>query len=204
MHYILYRITNLVNGKIYVGVHKTRNLDDGYMGSGKLIRCAIKKYGVENFQKEILETFETAAKMYEREKQVVTWEFLERNDVYNVCRGGHGGFEFINKNKLNNSKNQYKKARQALGLKYPRGTTFTRHTEESKKKISRSLTGRAPTFAGRTHSYESRKKISDANKNLKGERNSQYGSFWITDGTVSKKCRGNIPEGWKRGRVIKS
>ena len=84
MFYYLYEIKNLVNSKIYVGVHKTRNMNDGYMGSGKVIRSAIEKYGIENFQKVILETFGDTKAMYAREKEVVTEEFLAREDVYNL------------------------------------------------------------------------------------------------------------------------
>lgn len=54
MHYLIYKITNLVNGKIYIGKHKTENIDDGYMGSGKLIKRAIKKYRSRKFPERYL------------------------------------------------------------------------------------------------------------------------------------------------------
>lgn len=57
-YYGLYKITNLVNGKMYIGKHVTSNLDDGYIGSGKILKQAIKKYGVENFRKEWLGFYE--------------------------------------------------------------------------------------------------------------------------------------------------
>ncbi len=97
MFYYLYQITNKVNGNIYVGVHKTKNLDDGYMGSGKVIKHAIEKYGVDNFEKVILDTFDDSESMYAREREMVTDEFLARDDVYNIRRGGHGGFDYLNK-----------------------------------------------------------------------------------------------------------
>jgi hypothetical protein len=91
MFYLLYKITNLINEKIYVGIHRTENKDDGYMGSGKYIRMAIKKYGKENFKKEILLEFESSEAMVDAEKAIVNEEFVTRRDTYNCELGGAGG-----------------------------------------------------------------------------------------------------------------
>ena len=91
MIYYIYKITNLRNGKIYIGMHRTKSLDDGYMGSGKLLKAAIKKYGKENFKKEILEIFDNEEDMILKEKELVTDEFVLSEDNYNIMPGGKFG-----------------------------------------------------------------------------------------------------------------
>lgn len=96
MHFYLYKITNNINNKIYVGIHQTTNIDDGYFGSGLNINRAIKKYGKENFTKEILEFFNTEVEMSTREKEIVNKDFINLPTTYNIAEGGYGSFSYIN------------------------------------------------------------------------------------------------------------
>jgi bisphosphoglycerate-dependent phosphoglycerate mutase len=97
MLYTIYQITNELNGKIYIGKHQTTNLNDRYYGSGKFIRSAMKKYGKENFTKEILFVFDTEEEMNTKEKELITEEFVSRKDTYNAGIGGEGGPHFKGK-----------------------------------------------------------------------------------------------------------
>ena len=208
-HYYLYQITNNLNGKIYVGVHQTTDLNDGYMGSGKVIRSAINKHEIENFTKVILEHFDTSEAMYAREKEVVTEEFLLREDVYNLRRGGFGGFEFINRNAMNvygsNGKSGFG------GENLINGTTRI-HSLEENKQISETLKkkytdGFENPFKGYSHTDETKKIISMKNsKRQLGGGNSQFGTCWVSHELIgSKKISKEllpdyIEQGWVKGR----
>lgn len=93
-YYYLYQIVNKINGNIYVGVHRTTNMNDGYMGSGKLLKKAIKKYGVKNFEKIILKIFDSEKEMFASEAEIVNEDFVKRDDTYNITLGGLGGNGF--------------------------------------------------------------------------------------------------------------
>lgn len=87
-YYTVYKITNLTNNMIYIGSHKTNNLDDGYYGSGRKISAEIKMIGKHNFAKEILSFHDSVDEMLIEEKRLVNREFIERSDTYNLIPGG--------------------------------------------------------------------------------------------------------------------
>ena len=89
-YYTIYKTTNLINNKIYIGLHTTNNLNDGYLGSGIFLKKAIKKYGFKNFKKEILYILPSKKEMILKEKEIVNEEFIKRDDTYNMTKGGYG------------------------------------------------------------------------------------------------------------------
>ncbi|AZV01256.1 endonuclease [Shigella phage vB_SdyM_006] len=146
MFYYTYKIKNKINNKIYIGVHKTKDLEDGYFGSGKILKKAIEKYGKENFEKTILKFHKNKYDMFIHEAKIVTEKFVKSKNTYNLKVGGEGGWDYINslpKSKLTISKqvNTFKK-RLRLGLydfskkKNSFGFKNKRHSDISKNKIS--------------------------------------------------------------------
>ena len=88
MLYYFYKITNLINNRYYYGVHRTNNINDGYMGSGVAIHRAYRKYGVDNFKKEILKYFDSEEEMYSYEEIFVNDNLLKDPQCYNMTIGG--------------------------------------------------------------------------------------------------------------------
>jgi group I intron endonuclease len=167
-YYYIYQITNLLDNKIYIGTHKTKNLNDGYMGSGKILNYAKDKYGIENFKKDILEYFDTAEEMFAREKELVNDEFLLREDVYNIRRGGFGGFDYINKSGMPKmlGKHHSQETRDRLSevlIARRKNGTAPKMTDEVRMNISESKLG--TKYKSRPpKSEEHKRKISDAIK----------------------------------------
>lgn len=87
-YHFVYKTTNKLNGHFYYGVHNTDNIDDGYLGSGVSLKKAIKKYGVENFNREILQFFDTFDEAFEYEHELVNEEVIRNRMCYNQQIGG--------------------------------------------------------------------------------------------------------------------
>ena len=90
-HYI-YKTINLINGKYYIGMHSTDNLEDGYIGSGKRLWNSIKIFGKHNFKCEILEMLPDRSSLKERERELVNEDVLKDKMCLNLQPGGGGGF----------------------------------------------------------------------------------------------------------------
>lgn len=175
MKYLIYKITNKINGKIYIGAHKMTADSDNYMGSGKHLKLAQAKYGIENFLKEVIYEFDTKEEMYQKESELVTEEFVKRSDTYNLKVGGEGGWDWINSGAV--SKFHGKHHTDETKQKLRERASKYRHTDESKTKLKENSWFRTNPESARLHieklakiasrpmSEEHRRKISEAVKN---------------------------------------
>lgn len=207
MKYLIYKVTNNLTSQIYIGMHRTKVLDDGYMGSGKRIRYAIRKHGIENFTKEILFVFDSEDEMKNKEIELVTEDFIKREDTYNLRPGGKGGW----------SAEELAKGRSLGGSVTCRILNAKHHQRmkndiEYRTKCSKSLSLAAlrnPKGSIALNSEETnikRKQKFLEIGHAQGSKNSQFGSMWITNETESKKIKNSesIPEGWTKGRKQRS
>jgi group I intron endonuclease len=174
---IIYKTTNLINGKIYIGQTTTNNLY--YFGSGKIIKQAFKKYGKENFKREILEYCTSIKELNEREKYwIEKLKSQDKNIGYNVDDGGTENWNKINLTKLSEShKNQKPTEAMKLhlseinsGINHPQYGTH--HSEETLKKMSK------------PRSENGKKNISDSHK---GQIPWNKGLKYKADPTVVEK-----------------
>ena len=214
MKYLVYQITNKVNGKIYIGTHKTSKIDDKYMGSGKLIQRAIEKYGIENFEKTILFDTTSSEAMFEIETKLVNKEFIQRQDTYNIKLGGEGGFDFINKNPHLQQKGPLaviklltdEDWKNVFRGKVSEGIKAYWDSLTDEEKAIRIQKHNPPSWKGKRHSNESKTKIGAANsKHMTGSKNHQFGTMWITNGIENRKIKKNetLPRGFVKGRKLK-
>lgn len=162
-------------------MHSTNNLEDGYLGSGKLLQKAIKKYGKHNFKREILHKLDTFEEMVTKEKEIVTEEYLKSKNTYNLCQGGRGGPIRI-------------------------GAILS---EETKDKISKGTKAAMNDENLRCHLSEKRKKRITKNSTREIMSKNRSGKIWITspDGNLCKHLKPSdaneyIVNGWVHGRIF--
>lgn len=107
-YHIVYKTTNLINGKWYIGKHSTYNLNDGYLGSSKHLKSAIKKYGKHNFKREIICFCDSEEEAYHKEAEFVTMEVVQNPMTYNKMPGGEGSQKRFTDEELKSHKHKWR------------------------------------------------------------------------------------------------
>lgn len=187
--YCIYKITNLINGKTYVGQHKYKVLNDNYMGSGKYLKRAVKKYGIENFKKDIL-VFNIIKKDFIDllEKEYIKFYKNIGKAEYNIADGGQGGnlgpevckrISEATKGKEHHMSEEWRRRNSESHKGLPSPNKGKHLSDEIKRKISE-------TNKRITHSEEWNKKVA---KGLKGHL--------VSDETRKKKSEAMKGKHWK-------
>lgn len=207
IHYI-YKTTCNITGKWYVGMHSTSNLEDGYMGSGTILRYSIRKYGKDNHTKEILEYLPSREALVIREIEIVNKELISDGKCINLKEGGQGGF--INEEHFN----KFKEGRiWGLIIGNKKASDLRRGSTLEKTHIDKIVASRLKyfkdnpgSFKNKKHSDETKQLMSESSKGTgTGETNSQYGTCWITKEGINKKIKKEdletyLNEDWIQGR----
>lgn len=213
--FTVYRTTNKINGRFYHGVHKTDNPNDGYLGSGNILKHAVHKYGEGNFVKEILLCMDSREEAYDLEKEVIRLFRADPRSM-NIHEGGRGGFDYINSSGLSGyAKGQALRDKfagiNAVRLKRKNDPAFDQRMKDlldraraaaiAKGCARKSQPKAAAAWLGCKHSDDTRFMMSEA-------RSRQVMMAWVTDGKESlhilkSDVDAAISCGWTRGKKIK-
>ena len=192
MEYFIYMTTNLINGHKYIGKHHGE-LNDSYLGSGLLLKQAVKKYGKENFKREILYISKNEEENSQKEKEFINvYNAVEDKNFYNIHEGGNGGNTIAGWSLEQKAAYSKKLSEQRKGDKNPRyGVHLTEETKnkirqnrdtsymqttEYKKNMSKAVSGKKNGMYGKHHTEESKRLMSEHSKGLNsGEKNGMYG-----------------------------
>jgi len=211
---IIYKTINKINGKIYIGKYCGNNKK--YLGSGIILKKAIKKYGKENFSKETLEdSIDDHDYLCEREIYWIEFYDSTNPDVgYNLTSGGKGtfGIHHSNESRKKMSEAQRGEKNHNYGKRGKNSPLFGRHhSKEACKKMSESRKGSKNPFFGKHHSPETLEKIGKARKGkthspeiikkMSGENNPMYGKKGKNNPNYGRK---NSPETIKKMSMSKT
>jgi len=201
MEHIIYKTTNKLNGRFYIGMHSTENIEDGYLGSGRRIKAELNKYGKENFVREILECLPSREALEQREAEIVCETLLKDPLCLNLKNGGEGGgkiwSEEHRKNFISSSRTSNLKGSQ-------KARDIAKRSKETRKERENGKGGGA-LFKNKKHTEEAKAKIGAKNSQMTGEKNSQFSTVWVSRDGLTIKIKNTdleqyLKDGYVRGR----
>lgn len=183
MYGIIYMTTCLVDGQRYIGQHKCKRDNDRYLGSGALLKKAIKEFGASSFVRETLCVCESEEELNQKEiEYIAKYNATKDPDFYNICEGGKS-------NRFPGELNPMYGRRGPLAPAYGK-----HHSPEWIQQMRERMTGERNPMYGRKYTLEERMKFGHP-----GESHWNYGQHWsdevktkISSGNKGKQC-------WNKG-----
>ncbi len=164
-YYFIYKTTNIINNKFYLGMHSTNDLHDNYLGSGTILKNSIKKYGKENFKKEILEFANSKDELIIKEKILINDELIKNPLCMNIKLGGGSHYVITIPWTIERKEQQ---SENMLGNKNPMYGKERTTIERNKISLNHvDVNGSNNPMYGKTHTTEVKNKL----KLLQSERN---------------------------------
>lgn len=220
----IYKVTNIVNGKQYVGKRSRDYRNDyDYIGSGTILLRARSKYGRENFVKEIIEECDTLEELNSREEYWIDfYNAVEDPNFYNLTPKANGSAKGSKRSEETKKKISESLTGKPLSDDHKKSISYSltgRHlSEDTKQKLSDTLTGRKmpdwfssfiseakkgnTNFLGKHHTEESKKKISDAKRGVPfSDEHKKHLSESKKGTKFSEEARRNMSEARKRDGV---
>lgn len=205
-------------------MHSTDNLEDGYIGSGKRLWYSIHKYGKDNHHCEILEFLESRNNLKSREKELINEQILLDPLCMNLKLGGEGGNDHILSNPEQKEWAKAGRAETDKILEAKFGENWRTVLAKLANRIAKDkkigiyaddyvhawnknpeLQQMGNTPAARAKAKITQKATFAKNNHQQGNKNSQFGTMWITNQVENKKIQVNdsMPDGWVKGRSIR-
>ena len=216
MYGYIYETTNLINGKKYIGQHRAKKFDEKYIGSGKYLWNAIRKYGIEKFKCKIIEKCNSREQLNEREIYWIDYyNAVKSKNYYNITKGGkyYNPYEGLNKEdyerackklsesskgKITINNGKIERRINPSELQECLNNGFMRGQLDSHKMV-----GKRNGMYDKTHSDEVKEKLVKCNL---GKNNPSYGKHWYTNGINELYIRDDeyelyYKDTYKRGRL---
>lgn len=176
----IYITTNMIDGKRYIGQKMFREKWNGYLGSGIHLKKAIRKYGRENFHRDIVDIAYSKEDLDRLEKEWIdNYNAILNDDFYNIAEGGEGGYLLSGKTEYEKQKIYRKISLSNKGIKLSKKARdniskghlgiepwnkgingYSVHSEETKLAMKLRQIGKNNSFYGRKHKEETKLKFS--------------------------------------------
>ena len=207
-HYIIYKTTCKPTKKFYIGMHCTDDLNDGYLGSGKIIKRSIKKHGEAQHERSIIEACASFEELCQREKAIITENILLDPLCMNLSFGGSGGWAYVNA--LTEVQTKRIEHMRTDEYRAKRSQEQTARWSDEKYRESFYQTVKSDEYkesrrVQMNEVYQDKALIEKVRTAKLGEKNPAFGKKWVYKGTATTYAAKDeiekfIADGWKLGR----